>query len=153
MQSRFRLRRCWRSTSCSYPRSTRWPCMTRRTGLRSPLTAIRTASEGLDNPAFELTSEERHGLFEAIRIEVARLERLVDNLLDLSRLEAGPAVRKPELWTIDTLLARALEQLGVDADRVEVEPTAPHTAGSTFVFALPAADERAALLRLARGSS
>jgi len=216
--------------------------------LRSPLTAIRTASEGLDNPAFELTSEERHGLFEAIRIEVARLERLVDNLLDLSRLEAGPAVRKPELWTIDTLLARALEQLGVDADRVEVlpaadvgpirvdaahvervlvnllenalkfssptdpvqvsavaepghvlvrvrdqgpgvaeadrerifdafergseagrgsglglaiargfaeanggrvwvEPTAPHTAGSTFVLALPAADERAALLR------
>jgi two-component system, OmpR family, sensor histidine kinase KdpD len=90
--------------------------------LRSPLTAIRTASEGLDNPAFELSTEERNGLFETIRIEVGRLERLVDNLLDLSRLEAGPALRKPELWTIDTLLARALEQLGVDADRVEVMP-------------------------------
>jgi two-component system sensor histidine kinase KdpD len=88
--------------------------------LRSPLTAIRTASEGLDNPAFELSSEERDGLFEAIRIEVGRLERLVDNLLDLSRLEAGPASRRPELWTIDTLLARAFEQLGADADRVEV---------------------------------
>jgi two-component system sensor histidine kinase KdpD len=92
--------------------------------LRSPLTAIRTASEGLENPAFELSTEERDGLFETIRIEVGRLERLVDNLLDLSRLEAGPALRKPELWTIDTLLARALEQLGVDADRVEVM-TAP----------------------------
>jgi two-component system sensor histidine kinase KdpD len=90
--------------------------------LRSPLTAIRTASEGLDNPAFELSREERDGLFETIRIEVGRLERLVDNLLDLSRLEAGPALRKPELWTIDTLLARALEQLGVEADRVEVMP-------------------------------
>jgi two-component system sensor histidine kinase KdpD len=90
--------------------------------LRSPLTAIRTASEGLDNPAFDLSTEERNGLFEAIRIEVSRLERLVDNLLDLSRLEAGPASRKPELWTIDTLLARALEQLGVDADRVQVMP-------------------------------
>jgi two-component system sensor histidine kinase KdpD len=90
--------------------------------LRSPLTAIRTASEGLDNPAFELSAEERSGLFEAIRIEVGRLERLVDNLLDLSRLEAGPASRKPELWTIDTLLARALEHLGVDADRVQVVP-------------------------------
>jgi two-component system sensor histidine kinase KdpD len=88
--------------------------------LRSPLTAIRTASEGLGNPAFELSTEERNGLFEAIRIEVGRLERLVDNLLDLSRLEAGPASRKPELWTIDTLLARALEQLGLDADRVHV---------------------------------
>ena len=90
--------------------------------LRSPLTAIRTASEGLDNPTFELSPEERDGLFEAIRIEIGRLERLVDNLLDLSRLEAGPAARKPELWTIDTLIARALEQLGVDADRVRVAP-------------------------------
>jgi two-component system sensor histidine kinase KdpD len=90
--------------------------------LRSPLTAIRAASEGLDNPAFELSPEERHGLFETIRIEVGRLGRLVDNLLDLSRLEAGPAVRRPELWTIDTLLARALEQLGPDADRVVVVP-------------------------------
>jgi len=88
--------------------------------LRSPLTAIRTASEGLDNPAFELSPVERKELFETIRIEVGRLERLVENLLDLSRLEAGPALRKPELWTMDTLLARALEQLGAEADRVQV---------------------------------
>lgn len=88
--------------------------------LRSPLTAIRTASEGLDNPAFELRAAEREELFETIRIEVRRLERLVDNLLDLSRLEAGPAVRRPELWTVDSLFARALDQLGADADRVEV---------------------------------
>ncbi len=89
--------------------------------LRSPLTAIRTASEGLDNPAFELRAAQREELFETIRIEVRRLERLVDNLLDLSRLEAGPAVRKPELWTIDSLLARSLEQVGAAADRVDVE--------------------------------
>jgi K+-sensing histidine kinase KdpD len=89
--------------------------------LRSPLTAIRTASEGLDNPTFELSPVERKELFETIRIEVTRLERLVENLLDLSRLEAGPALRRPELWTIDTLLARALEQLGADADRVVVK--------------------------------
>jgi two-component system, OmpR family, sensor histidine kinase KdpD len=89
--------------------------------LRSPLTAIRAASEGLDNPSFELSAADREDLFETIRLEVRRLERLVDNLLDLSRLEAGPAVRKPELWTIDALLARAFEQLGADADRVKVE--------------------------------
>ncbi len=89
--------------------------------LRSPLTAIRAATEGLVNPALELGPSEREELFETIRIEVRRLERLVDNLLDLSRLEAGPALRHPELWTIDALLARALEQLGGDADRVRVE--------------------------------
>jgi K+-sensing histidine kinase KdpD len=87
--------------------------------LRSPLTAIRAASEGLDNPALQLDAREREDLFETIRIEVRRLERLVENLLDLSRLEAGPARRTPELWTVDALLASALEQLGSEADRVE----------------------------------
>jgi two-component system, OmpR family, sensor histidine kinase KdpD len=87
--------------------------------LRSPLTAIRAASERLDNPAEELDPREREELFETIRIEVQRLERLVENLLDLSRLEAGPARRTPELWTVDALLASALEQLGPEGDRVE----------------------------------
>lgn len=87
--------------------------------LRSPLTAIRTASEVLDNPSVELSAAERDELFETIRIEVRRLERLVENLLDLSRLEAGPARRTPELWTVDALVASALEQLGREADRVE----------------------------------
>ena len=88
--------------------------------LRSPLTAIRAASEGLDSPSVELRAGEREELFETIRIEVHRLERLVNNLLDLSRLEAGPARRTPELWTVDALLASALEQLGREADRVEI---------------------------------
>jgi K+-sensing histidine kinase KdpD len=87
--------------------------------LRSPLTAIRTASEVLDNPSVRLSAAERDELFETIRIEVLRLERLVENLLDLSRLEAGPARRTPELWTVDALVASALEQLGREADRVD----------------------------------
>ena len=87
--------------------------------LRSPLTAIRAASEGLDNPSLRLGEEEREELFDTIRLELRRLERLVDNLLDLSRLEAGPARRRPELWTVDALLVSALEQLGPEADRVE----------------------------------
>ncbi|MFL5925840.1 MAG: DUF4118 domain-containing protein [Gaiellaceae bacterium] len=95
--------------------------------LRSPLTAIRTASEGLDNPSLELTPAERDDLFETIRIEVRRLARLVDNLLDLSRLEAGPARRRPELWTLDALVGRALDELGADAERVavDVDPDLP----------------------------
>ncbi|HVD25204.1 MAG TPA: DUF4118 domain-containing protein [Gaiellaceae bacterium] len=86
--------------------------------LRSPLTAIRAASEGLST--LELTDADRDELFESIRIEVRRLERLVDNLLDLSRLEAGPALRRPEAWPVDLLVERALEQLGEEATRVIV---------------------------------
>ena len=86
--------------------------------LRSPLTAIRAASENLST--LELGDREREELFESIRIELRRLERLVDNLLDLSRLEAGPALRRPEVWPVDLLVARALEQVGDEAERVSV---------------------------------
>jgi two-component system sensor histidine kinase KdpD len=93
--------------------------------LRSPLTAIRAASDGLENRALTLDSSDREALWETIRIEVHRLERLVENLLDLSRLDAGPAVRRTEVWTVDILLARALGQLGVEADRVTVSLEEP----------------------------
>src|SRR3989440_1450312 len=62
--------------------------------LRSPLTAIRAASEGLDNPALTLTDTDRAELFETIHVEVRRLERLRGNPLGPTRLQAGPAGRK-----------------------------------------------------------
>jgi two-component system, OmpR family, sensor histidine kinase KdpD len=88
--------------------------------LRSPLTAIRAAGEGLESGSLHLDERDRAELLETIRIETARLERLVSNLLDLSRLEAGAARPEPELWPIDELVSRALEGLGADAARVAV---------------------------------
>jgi two-component system, OmpR family, sensor histidine kinase KdpD len=54
--------------------------------LRSPLTAIRTASEGL--AAGGLAPEDERGLLAAIDEESERLTGLVDDLLDLSRIQA-----------------------------------------------------------------
>jgi two-component system sensor histidine kinase KdpD len=88
--------------------------------LRSPLTAIRAAGEGLESASLQLDESDRAGLLETIRLETARLERLVANLLDLSRLEAGAARPQPELWPVDELIGRALEALGADAERVSV---------------------------------
>jgi two-component system sensor histidine kinase KdpD len=88
--------------------------------LRSPLTAIRAATEGLESVSLELDEADRAGLLETIRLETARLERLVANLLDLSRLEAGAARPQPELWPVDELIGRALEALGADAARISV---------------------------------
>lgn len=88
--------------------------------LRSPLTAIRAASDGLASDELTLTAADRSDLSETIGAEVRRLERLVENLLDRSRLEAGPSQRRPELWAVDTLLANALEHVGADAARVSI---------------------------------
>ena len=80
--------------------------------LRSPLTAIRTATEGLENAALDLTEADRAALLATIDVEAKRLDRLVANLLDLSRLELGAAEPKPELWTIEGLVGQALSELG-----------------------------------------
>jgi two-component system sensor histidine kinase KdpD len=89
--------------------------------LRSPLTAIRAAGEGLDRTDLQLDDRDRAELIQTITGEAARLERLVTNLIDLSRLEAGAARPRPELWTGDDLVGRALETLGTAADRVRVD--------------------------------
>ncbi len=88
--------------------------------LRSPLTAISAASEVLDQDTGDLPADERAELVASIRQEAARLGRLVSNLLDLSRLEAGAASPRPELWTVDGLVARALGAVGPASSRVRL---------------------------------
>ena len=94
--------------------------------LRSPLTAIRAAAEGLQSGALELTELDRKELLETIRIETRRLDRLVANLLDLSLLEAGGTRPEQALWTLDDLVGRSLEMIGSASDRVHVSlPPSP----------------------------
>jgi two-component system sensor histidine kinase KdpD len=88
--------------------------------FRSPLTAIAAAVDGLENPELALDEHDRAGLLETIRLESGRLARLVANLLDLSRLEAGGATPRPELWTVDELVGQALDGLP-GSERVDVE--------------------------------
>jgi two-component system sensor histidine kinase KdpD len=88
--------------------------------LRSPLTAIKAATEGLESTTFRLGSAQRAELLAAIRLEAERLDRLVTNLLDLSRLEVGAVNAKPELWSVDELVGRALDALSLEVTRVTV---------------------------------
>jgi two-component system sensor histidine kinase KdpD len=88
--------------------------------LRSPLTSIRASTEALTSPSLELTATDRSDLIEAIEIETKRLSRLVENLLDLSRLEVGGVSPRPEALTLEDLVGRALADLGEGAQRVLV---------------------------------
>jgi len=88
--------------------------------LRSPLTAIRAAGDGLEDETLVLTAEDRRELLDTIRVEVRRLERVVDNLLALSRLQAGAVAPVPEVWTVDDLIYGALDEVGSSTERVNV---------------------------------
>jgi two-component system sensor histidine kinase KdpD len=87
--------------------------------LRSPLMAILTSAGALARRDLSLDPDDRRELLETIAGEAARLDRLVGNLLDLSRLQAGAAQPEPELLAIDELVVQALAELGDEAGRVQ----------------------------------
>jgi two-component system, OmpR family, sensor histidine kinase KdpD len=74
--------------------------------LRSPLTAITAAAGGLSSPT--LNQAAREELIEVIATESDRLTRLVDNLLDLSRVQAGQANPHADWTSAEELIETAI---------------------------------------------
>ncbi len=93
--------------------------------LRTPLTAIVAAGHALGGDS--LTPQDRSELSAAVVGEGNRLARLVDNLLALSRLQAGRATPRSDWVSVEDLIAAATEGLRdqpVDV-RLTVDPDVP----------------------------
>jgi two-component system, OmpR family, sensor histidine kinase KdpD len=88
--------------------------------LRTPLMAILTSASALAREDLELGREDRSELAATILGEAGRLDRLVANLLDLSRLQADAAQPQLRVWAVDDLVVQALDQVGEVGQRVEV---------------------------------
>jgi two-component system sensor histidine kinase KdpD len=82
--------------------------------LRSPLTAISAAGEAVASPS--LSPAEREEMASVIQEEARRLSRLVDNLLDLSRLEAGAAEPHRSWTSVEELIRAALGEMAAGAE-------------------------------------
>jgi two-component system sensor histidine kinase KdpD len=92
--------------------------------LRSPLTAIVAASDALSSPA--LQESDRAELVDSIVHESARLTRLVDQLIDLSRLQAGAAEPRADWTSVDEVIRAAVEDAGVPAQvKLAIAPDLP----------------------------
>jgi two-component system sensor histidine kinase KdpD len=93
--------------------------------LRSPLTAISAAGEAVGSPS--LTEQERAEMATVIQEEARRLSRLVDNLLDLSRLEAGAAEPRREWTSVEELIRTALAELAARPEEfsLSIDPELP----------------------------
>ncbi len=65
--------------------------------LRTPLATIKVASSTLSTRAELLTVEDRTLLYRLVEIESDRLTRLVTNLLDVTRIEAGVLTPAPRV--------------------------------------------------------
>lgn len=92
--------------------------------LRTPLTAIVAAGEVLASPA--LSEDDRAVLADAVTVEGRRLTRLVENLIDLSRLEAGSAAPRRDWCSIEELArTAAVQACGEDGFRLGIDRDVP----------------------------
>jgi two-component system sensor histidine kinase KdpD len=80
--------------------------------LRTPLATITGAASGLLDGADRLEPAARRELLQAIHEEADRLNRLVNNLLDMTRLESGALQVRKDWHSLEELVGAALARLG-----------------------------------------
>jgi two-component system sensor histidine kinase KdpD len=78
--------------------------------LRTPLATIRAAA-GTLRPGTGLSQDDQTESVDAIDREVEYLNRMVTNLLDLSRIEAGSLRAERDIFELDDLVGPTLERL------------------------------------------
>lgn len=86
--------------------------------LRTPLTAIAGFTSTLLNLGDKLSEQQKHEFLEIIDRQTSRLQRLVDELLTLSRIESGAVEPHPELVDVSIAIKQTIRELG--AERVTV---------------------------------
>ncbi len=90
--------------------------------LRTPLATIKISASTLRNPEADIGTDERQELLALIDDQVERLNRLVTNLLDMSRVQSGALeLRRAPVALVD-LVAEAVRGLGLtEPGRVAVD--------------------------------
>jgi two-component system, OmpR family, sensor histidine kinase KdpD len=89
--------------------------------LRTPLASAKAAVTSLRSPDIRWTDEDRDELLATADESLDRLAHLVDNLLDMSRLQAGALAVFPRPAGLEEIVARALDDLGPAGREVVVE--------------------------------
>jgi len=92
--------------------------------LRAPLAAAKAAVSSLRSPDIDLAPADRSELLAAADESLDRLADLVDNLLDMSRLQAGALSIALEPVAVDEVVALAVDDLGSGPGAVRVEVAA-----------------------------
>ena len=77
--------------------------------VKTPVTTMRLQVETLQRQLVQRDTEFSHELLSGdVRRESSRLQRLVEDWLDMSRIEAGSIVLRPKIYSIRRLLDQAI---------------------------------------------
>lgn len=89
--------------------------------LRTPLASIKASVTGLMEGDVGFSADDRASLLEAIDTSADRLDRVIGNLLDMSRIQAGVTTAILTPTALEDVVAASLSALAVPRDRVEVD--------------------------------
>ncbi|OUC99613.1 DUF4118 domain-containing protein [Streptosporangium minutum] len=87
--------------------------------LRTPLASARLAVESLRGTEIEWSAQDREELLATADESLLKLDRLVANLLDMSRLQAGVLGLTLQPVALEEVIPRSIDDLGPLRDRVE----------------------------------
>lgn len=101
--------------------------------LRTPLTSIKAAASSLLQEDVLWEEEARRGFASLIEREADRLNRLVGNLLDLSRIEEGALKLDKDWYQLAELIYEVLDRLQPTLQGRNIEVIVPETLPLMFV--------------------
>ena len=93
--------------------------------LRTPLATIRAAIDGLVSPEVRLSAADTEILVETVNEATSRLERLIGNLLDLTRLRTGSVRPDLRATSMDEVVPLAVEEFEAAKVLVDVPDALP----------------------------
>ncbi|OTG69336.1 histidine kinase [Acinetobacter sp. ANC 4470] len=103
--------------------------------LRSPLASMIGAADTLSHYRHSMDEADQDSLLEAIHLEGERLDRYIQNLLDMTRLGHEGLSLKRDWIGIDELVGSAVRRLKRYLPKVQVRISMPEEAVSLFVHA------------------
>ena len=89
--------------------------------FRTPLAAAKASVSTLLSLDLDLEADDRRELLQGTETSLDRLASLVDNLLDMSRLQAGAMSIDVQPTAVDEVVARALHDMGEDGRRMLID--------------------------------
>ncbi len=101
--------------------------------LRTPLTSIKGFVSTLLRTDVEWSEEEKHGFLETIDQESDRLSRLIGDLLDMSRIDAGALRLEKHNYQISEVLDSVSSRLASLTEHHQLQLVVPSGLPSVFV--------------------
>lgn len=89
--------------------------------LRTPLASAKAAVRGLRTPDVVFDESDRQELLATADESLDLLTHLLENLLDMSRLQAGALGAHPEPTSVAEVIPLAVDELGSTADTVQIQ--------------------------------